>query len=881
MCRKGGFRLHKFLSNERKVIESIDIENCATEVKKLDLDHDVLPIERVLGVEWCVENDAFQFRITLKDRPFTRRGVLATVSSIYGPLGFVAPVLLIGKRILQQLCKDNADWDDPIPEKLKVQWERWRADIHLLEQMKVPRCFKPDEFGNLKRVELHHFSDASTNGYGQCSYLRLTNEMDKIHCSLVIAKSRVTPLKQVSKPRLELNAAVLSVKISATLQDELNYDKVEEIYWTYSRVVLGYINNEARRFHVFVANRVQQIRDHTAPNQWKYVESKLNPADDASRGLKASELINNATWINGPEFLYEQHEDWSEYHQPSDLTKLLPDDVEVKRASVLMTSAKDMPSMVERLEYFSSLHCAKRAYAVCLRYRRLLLARVRMKGKPNNAEPEIQSNRKYTPVSVEEMELAEQYIVKLVQKQAFSKELSSLKQEKEDQNHSRSERKKRVVSKSSTLLRLDPFMDENGLIRVGGRIRSASIDDKAKHPIVLPKKEYLSELVVRQLHERVEHQGRGITMNEVRSSGYWIIGGKSVVAKLIKKCAICQRLRATVKDQKMADLPKERLEASPPFTYSAVDYFGTWYIKLGRREMKRYGVLFTCMSSRAIHLEVSETLETDSFLNAYRRFVCRRGPIRQLRCDCGTNFVGASAELRKCLEEMNQERIKAELLKENCDWFDFKFNTPKASHMGGVWERQIRTVRNVLNAILHKNGYQINEESLRTFMCEAESIVNSRPLTVDNLSSPDCPEPLTPNHLLTMKSKIVLPPPGVFQTADMYLRKHWKRVQHLSNEFWTRWRKEFLHALQERQKWFRPRRNFNVDDVVVIKDNDTPRNRWSLARVVRADEEEDGLVRKVKLVVGDPKITNQGKRTNPLRTLERPIHKLVLLVPCE
>ena len=178
--------------------------------------------------------------------------------------------------------------------------------------MKVPRCLKPDEFGNLKRVELHHFSDASTDGYGQCSYLRLTNEMDKIHCSLVIAKSRVTPLKQVLIPRLELNAAVLSVKISATLQDELNYDKVEEIYWTDSRVVLGYINNEARRFHVFVANRVQQIRDHTAPNQWKHVESKLNLADDASRGLKASELIDNATWINGPEFLYEQHEDWSE-----------------------------------------------------------------------------------------------------------------------------------------------------------------------------------------------------------------------------------------------------------------------------------------------------------------------------------------------------------------------------------------------------------------------------------------------------------------------------------------------------------------------------------------------------------------------------------------
>jgi hypothetical protein len=309
MCRKGGFRLHKFLSNERKVIESIEVENRATELKRLDLAHNTLPIERVLGVEWCVENDAFQFRITLKDRPFTWRGILATVSSIYDPLGFVAPVLLIGKKILQQLCKDNADWDNPIPERLKAQWERWKTDVYLLEQMKVPRCFKPDEFRDLKRVELHHFSDASTDGYGQCSYLRLTDETDKTHCSLVMAKSRVTPLKQVSIPRLELNAAVVFVKISTILQNELNYDKVEEIYWTDSQTVLGYISNDARRFHVFVANRVQQIRDHTTPDQWKYVESKLNPADGASRGLRASHLINNATWINGPEFLYEQHED--------------------------------------------------------------------------------------------------------------------------------------------------------------------------------------------------------------------------------------------------------------------------------------------------------------------------------------------------------------------------------------------------------------------------------------------------------------------------------------------------------------------------------------------------------------------------------------------
>jgi hypothetical protein len=236
----------------------------------------------------------------------------------------------------------------------------------------------------------------------------------------------------------------------------------------------------------------------------------------------------------------------------------------------------------------------------------------------------------------------------------------------------------------------------------------------------------------------------------------------------------------------MADLPKERVETSPPFTYSAVDYFGP--LKQGRKELKRYGVLFTCLSSRAIHLEVSHTLETDSFLNAFRQFVSRRGPVRELRCDRGTNFVGASTELQKCLKEMNHDKIKEELLKESCDWFQFKFNVPKASHMG-IWERQIRTVRNVLNVLLYQYGSQLNDESLLTFMCEAESIVNSRPLSVDNLGLPESLEALTPNHLLMMKSKVLLPPPRVFQKEEMYLRKHWRRVQHLCNEFWSRWRK--------------------------------------------------------------------------------------------
>ena len=202
------------------------------------------------------------------------------------------------------------------------------------------------------------------------------------------------------------------------------------------------------------------------------------------------------------------------------------------------------------------------------------------------------------------------------------------------------------------------------------------------------------------------------------------------------------------------------------------------------------------MASRATHLETANSLETDSFINALRRFINRRGPIRQLRSVQGTNLVGARNELTQALGEMDQEKIITKLLEEQCDWFSFKMNIPAASHMGGVWEQQIRSVHNVLSSSLQDNRKQLDDESLSTLMSEAEAIVNSCPLTVNQLADPDSSSPLTSNHLLTMKSKVVLAPPGAFQPADVYCRKRWRRVQHLANEFWTHWKKEFLLSLQ-------------------------------------------------------------------------------------
>ena len=234
-------------------------------------------------------------------------------------------------------------------------------------------------------------------------------------------------------------------------------------------------------------------------------------------------------------------------------------------------------------------------------------------------------------------------------------------------------------------------------------------------------------------------------------------------------------------------------------------------------------------------------------------------------------------ELQEALNEMDENKVRSTLIEENCEWFSFKMNPPSASHMGGSWERQIRTVRSVLAALLAESGRQLDDESFRTLLKEIQAVVNSRPLALNDMSSVDSPEPLTPNHLLTMKSKVLMSPPGIFQREDIYLRRRWRRVQHLTNAFWERWRKEFLSTLQLRKKWITPKRNMAVNDVVLMKDENAPRNVWRLARVKEVFPSKDGLVRKVKLAMAARSLDKNGKRIEEVQFLDRPVHKLVLI----
>ena len=874
VCAKGGFRLTKFICNRRSVLESIPEEERSKDVKTLDLNYDDLPIERALGVQWCVESDTFRFRITIKDKPLTRRGILSMVSSIYDPLGFAAPFALKAKKLLQDLFKDEKlGWDDELPESYRNRWENWRSELPMLERILVPRCVKPIDFGEVKSRQVHVFSDASSVGYGSVAYLRLCDNEGRIHCSFLMGKARLAPIKAVTIPRLELTAATVSVRLGEIVKKELDesFDIVQ--YHTDSVTVLRYISNDQKRFQVFVANRVQTIRNLSDPSQWKYVDTKDNPADDASRGLDAKALKQQQRWLRGPEFLWQPEKDWPA--QPSSLGEVSNEDPEIKRQvnACLSTITDPSPaSTVTKLfQHFSDWYRLKKAVAVFLRVKTILqkrrLKRINEQHGPSDTANDKASklNIGRSSLTVQELEEAEQSIIRFSQSQSFDNELKSLDQASLDEpghEQTPSQKRKNEVTKASSLYRLDPFVD-GGLLRVGGRLNHADIPEESKHPVILPRKSHVTTLIIRHTHEQLGHAGRGHVLAKLRER-YWIIKANSAVRQLISSCVMCRRIKSTPQDQKMADLPEDRLTPAPPFTYVGVDYLGPYVTKEGRKERKRYGALFTCLVSRAVHIEVAHSLDTDSFLHALRRFIARRGQVREIRSDNGTNFVGARRELREAINEMDQKEITEKLRQQNIDW---KFNPPAASHMGGVWERQIRTARRILDTLLREHGSRLDDESLQTLMCEVESIINSRPLTIISSDVKD-PYPLSPNQILTMKTGIVLPPPGKFQRNDVYMRRRWRRVQYLCNLFWSRWKREYLPTLQERAKWNKVKRNLKVDDVVLVRDENAPRNVWPMGVVTKVEPDSKGLVRSVVL------------RTHTTE-LHRPVNKLILMLTAE
>ena len=773
--------------------------------------------------------------------PCTRRGILSLSSSVFDPFGLTAPYALTPKCILQELCKNNMQWDDTISGHLLSKWNEWISELHLLDDLKINRCYKTETLGMITSCQLHHFADASETGYGMVTYMRLADEQGNIHVSFVLGKARVAPLKKITIPRMELTAATALVRLNAMLVRELDYTIDDSFYWTDSTSVLRYIENQTCRFQTFVANRLSVIHEASKVEQWRYINTRINPADHASRGMSMKKLLQTPQWIHGPDFLWNVPERWPQEMVP--MNKDMRDDPEVKCTNVTVCS-ENQTGLDKLIDYYSDWHKLRKAVAWIMIVMIAIKAAVENKKSEDRKEDSEEKNTKSllqeregkaftdhpTNLSVEDVNNAEMMLIKHVQRKYFAHEIQILK------GHA----SKSKLKRTSKLFKLDPILQDD-VIRVGGRLHKSDLTYEAKHQIILPKTSRVSELILRKTHEQVGHLGKNAILSVVRQV-YWIIGANALIKSMISKCVICRKYQETPASQKMASLPTERVTAhQAPFSNVGVDYFGPFEIKEGRKYVKRWGVLFSCMTTRAVHLEIAASLDTDSCISAVRRLIARRGPVSYIRSDNGTNFVGAERQLREEFSKLDTFRVKNALLSHKITW---EFNPPAASHFGGMWERIIRMIRKIMYSLLHSQIIHLNSEGLHTLFCEIEAILNGRPIS-EMSNSPNDLEALTPNHLILQRGGENLPP-GIFGMNDNFSKRRWRQLQYLADGFWKRWIREYLPLLQEKQKWNIQKRNLAVNDLVLVVDN-KPRNAWSLARILEVIKDKKGFVRIVKL----------------------------------
>ena len=581
LCSHGGFNLVQWMSSSRQFLSSVSPSDLSKPY--FDFQSKLLPTERTLGVALEWESDCFMFDIELKEAT-TMREVLRELSRIHDPLGLICPLVLPGRILMQEVWRSKVDWDDPLPKNIREVWSRWRVEMQAVKKIRIPRCVQAKEVPT--DYQIHAFSDASGSGYGAGIYLRTTYASGRVKINLVIGKARVAPLKQLSIPRLELLGAVTAVKLAAIVRKEWNCPEMPVVYWTDSQTVLQWIWSTSCKYHAFVAHRITEILDESTPMQWRHIPGELNPADDASRGISAASLTKDHRWFYGPSFLVLERVNWPEMLQPTEPPE---NDVEVCRARWCGTMSIKNPHLIYDFGLrVSSLSLLKNVVGWLLRF---------VRNYPHAGAPK----KGLRFLEAAELREATLFIVRVNQHHHFFRELEAIQRN----SH---------LPCSSPLIHLTPFIDHQGVLRVRGRLHRGAFSEDLKNPIILHPKSGFATLLVADVHKNLCHASVIDTLCAIRAS-YFILQARSLVKQIVNACIDCRKRKAQPGNQLMAPLPPHRLGVhSPPFTYNVIDYFGPISFVIGRKTVLRYGVLFTCLTIRAVHLEIAASLDVESFL---------------------------------------------------------------------------------------------------------------------------------------------------------------------------------------------------------------------------------------------------------------------------
>ncbi|XP_053699022.1 uncharacterized protein LOC128745992 [Sabethes cyaneus] len=839
---KGGFELRNWVSNSPEVLRSLGEEKVVQAIH-FGRDKDT-GNERVLGIIWNPDQDTFSFSAEHRDhlreylsgneKP-TKRIVLSCVMGFFDPLGLLAPFTIHGKILVQDLWRSGSSWDEKVDDICWTKWKRWVELLPEVESIRIPRCYFGDSrWSAVESLELHMFTDASEYAYGCVGYLRAVIE-DTVKCCLIMSRAKVAPLKRQSVPRLELMAAVLGARMLRTIIDTHSIKFHHHIMWTDSQTVRSWIRSDQHKFKQFVAFRVGEVLELTKPTDWYWIPSKLNAADVLTKWGKHSPLDSRSFWFTGPEFLYQSKETWPA--QPDSVEETN----EEVRAFVLHHGVAPKQSVINS-ERFSRWTKLLRSTAMVLRF--IGNCRRKKNGQPlltimataNQAKLiKVRLPVVRRPLQQNELAQAETLLWKLVQLESFPDETAVLYNKKQGEVPSIR------IGKSSVLYKLTPIVDENGVIRVGGRMEaSEDLSFDKKYPIILGRNHDITSLLILHYHERCAHGNRETVCNELRQK-FHIPNLRTAIRQAVRECMKCKVWHSRPRAPKMAPLPIQRISQQlRPFSAVGVDFLGPIEVTIGsRRVEKRWVALFTCLTVRAIHLEVAHSLSSQSCLMAIRRFINRFGCPNEFFSDNGTNFKGASKELMAEINRIQNacaEGVTSVVTK-------WHFNPPGAPHMGGVWERMVRSVKETMAALC--DGRKLTDEILLTTLSQAEEIINSRPLTYLPQESAET-EALTPTHFLrgiVTKADIMLD--GQVNAAEA-LRDKYKRSLYLADRMWERWSKEYLPTINHRSKWFADQKDLQVGDLVFISDGKNRKN-WTRGIVEEVFAGRDGRIRQANV----------------------------------
>ena len=819
--KRGGFSIVNWICSSREVSSMIPAELRAKDWKDLEA-LTQLPVERVLGMWWNAEKDEFTFKTKfhkVKDAVLkglqmpTKREVLSLMMSLFDPVGFLAHFVIKGRIIFQDIWKVGIGWDEKIPHEFEKSWRKWLAELQLVPTVAIPRCYTP-KLNEATDVQLHVFNDASKEAFACVAYLRVQHSSG-VDVAFVAGKVRVKPLKELTIPRMELQAAVLGCRLAKTIQEEIQVKINSTVFWSDSQTVICWVKSE-KKLPKWEAARVAELLSVSSPEDWRWVPTDVNPADAATRKDKPTDFSASGIWFHGPEFLREEAQCWPILGQPCSLPLEHGSDV-----ALLLTEEELEIWALPDVRRFGSWIKLIRTTAWILRYVHNFVCKYLKK-----RDFEKYCKPKTGELTVAELKKAERLWVKKSQSEQMMNERKILSDTKENKHV--------TLPKSSKLFKMNVFLDDENIIRLKGRTAlSNDVQDDAKFPFILSAGCGYVELLLQHFHEMMGHQGVETVIHLAQQS-YWIMGIRNAVKKIVRSCQRCSNVRAQPCEPEMGLLPEARVSKGiRPFLNVGMDLFGPLYVKVGRKVEKRYGTIFACMSTRAIHIEMVDSLTTDSALNAIRRFTARRGYPVAIYCDNGSNLRGCERELRELASRLDDDEIQRKLTTFD---IEFHFSPAATPHWGGSWERLIRTVKTALSAVLKERFPK--SETLHTFLTEVEYMINARPLTHVSIDPNDL-EPLTPLHFLLAGDRRV--PSWTDPKPD--LRKQYQIAQMITDSFWRRWTKEYLPTLNLRPKWNTTAKQVVVGDVVLMVDPNGPRNSWPLGIIERVFPGRDGVVR--------------------------------------